>query len=171
MLKLAEEIGIQHDVPIVNESFSVESVGGVSPCTSGGYTVEANIGGISLQDAADVLHIIGPIKTAENMGMLLVRADDATVKFFSSGNLLITADDREKATEVFRQVVLQLMRVSMCTRCGICQGLCPAGAIEIDDMRGLYISSACTRCGKCIDSCVVLKYAPRNLPWIRPDHL
>ncbi|OPY20899.1 MAG: hypothetical protein A4E24_00891 [Methanomethylovorans sp. PtaU1.Bin093] len=171
MLKLAEEMGIQHDVPIVNESFTVESVSGVSPCTSGGFTVEANIGGISLQDAADVLHIIGPVKTAENMGMLLVRADDATVKFFSSGNLLITADVREKATQIFRQVVLQLMRVSMCTRCGICQGLCPADAIEIDDMRGLYISSACTRCGKCIDSCVVLKYAPRNLPWTRPDHL
>lgn len=170
MLKLAEELGIKHDASAVSGSFSVESVSGVSPCTSGGFTIEANVGGVSMQDAADVLHIIGEMKAAENMGMLLVRAGDATVKFFSSGNLLVTADRREKASEVFRQVVLQLMRVCMCTRCGICQGVCPVGAIEVDDMRGLYISDACIRCGKCIDSCVVLKYAPHNLPWLRQAH-
>lgn len=169
MLKLAEELGIRYDVPEVNEGFRVESVSGVSPCTNGGFTVEANIGGVSLQDAADVLHIIGSVKASDNMGMLLVKVDNATVKFFSSGNLLVTADSREKATEVFRQVVLQLMRVCMCTRCGICQGVCPVDAIEVDDMRGLYISDACIRCGKCIEPCVVLKYASRNLPWLRQD--
>lgn len=169
MLKLAEELEIRYDVPEVNGNFRVDSVSGVSPCTSGGFTVEANIGGVSLEDAADVLHIIGIIKAAENMGMLLIKADDATMKFFSSGNLLVTAGSREKATEVFRQVVLQLMRVCMCTRCGICQGVCPVGAIEVDDMRGLYISDACIRCGNCIEPCVVLKYASRNLPWLRQN--
>jgi phosphoadenosine phosphosulfate reductase len=170
MIKLAEELGIRYDLSAVNESFSVDSVSGVSPCTSGGFTIEAKIGGISLQDAADVLHIIGDIKAAGNMGMLLVRTDDATVKFFSSGNLLVTAHSREKADDVFRQVVLQLMRVCMCTRCGICQGVCPVNAIEVDDMRGLFISDACIRCGKCIEPCVVLKYAPRNLPWLMQSH-
>lgn len=170
MIKLAEELGIRYDLSAVNESFSVESVSGASPCTSGGFTIEAKIGGVSLQDAADVLHIVGNIKAAENMGMLLVKTTDATVKFFSSGNLLVTADSREKADEVFRQVVLQLMRVCMCTRCGICKGVCPVGAIEVDDIRGLFISDACIRCGKCIEPCVVLKYAPRNLPWLRQDH-
>ncbi|WP_214044322.1 phosphoadenosine phosphosulfate reductase family protein [Methanomethylovorans sp.] len=171
ILKLAEEIGIKYDVPMVYESFSVESVSGVSPCTGGGFTVEDNIRGISLQDAADVLHIIGPIKTSKNIGMLLVSTDDATVKFFSSGNLLVTASDREKAAGTFRQVLLQLMRVCMCTRCGICQGICPTGAIEVDDMRGLHISDVCIRCGKCIGSCVVLKYTSRNLPMIDLGHL
>ena len=170
MIKLAEELGVRCDLSAANESFSVDSVSGASPCTGGGFTVEAKIVGISLQDAADVLYIVGDIKAAESMGMLLVRVDGATVKFFSSGNLLVTADSREKATEVFRQVTLQLMRVCMCTRCGICQGVCPVNAIEIDDMRGLFISNACIRCGKCIESCVVLKYAPRNLPWLRQDH-
>lgn len=170
MIKLAEELGIKYDLSAANENFSVDSVSGASPCTGGGFTIEAKVGGVSLQDAADVLYIIGDLKAAESMGMLLVRAGDATVKFFSSGNLLVTADSREKATEVFRQVTLQLMRVCMCTRCGICQGVCPVNAIEIDDMRGLFISNACIRCGKCIEPCVVLKYAPRNLPWLREDH-
>lgn len=170
MLKLAGDLGIRSDVTATNESFSVESVSGASPCTSGGFTIEAKVGGVSLQDAADVLHIIGNVKAAGNMGMLLVKTADATVKFFSSGNLLVTADSREKADEVFRQVVLQLMRVCMCTRCGICQGVCPTGAIEVDDMRGLFISDACIRCGRCIEPCVVLKYAPRNLPWLMQSH-
>ncbi|MBC7086054.1 MAG: phosphoadenosine phosphosulfate reductase family protein [Methanomethylovorans sp.] len=167
MLRLAEELGLKCNVSSIPENFSVESVSGVSPCTNGGFTIEAKVKGISLQDAADVLHIIGRIKISEPMGMLLVRASNATVKFFSSGNLLVTADKEEKASSVFRDVILEFIRVSMCTRCGICQGVCPVDAIEVDDMRGLYISDACTKCGKCIKSCVILKYAPCNFPGIQ----
>ena len=52
-----------------------------------------------------------------------------------------------------------------CVGCGICQGVCPAGAISVENV-ALVDSGRCTGCGLCVEECpmgalsvVPLKYS------------
>lgn len=44
--------------------------------------------------------------------------------------------------------------VHLCNQCGTCLGVCPVGAISVDQ-QGAYVIDAetCTNCGVCVDSC------------------
>ena len=97
------------------------------------------------------------------MGILLVKTSIGTVKFFSSGNLLVSSETKEKAISLFKDVTKQLIRFTHCTGCGICIKACPIEAIFLNE-RKLYVSEKCIRCGKCAESCIVIKYFDKFVP-------
>ncbi len=162
MVRLAEELNISTKLKGTKEEFSIAVTGGVSPCKTGGYTMEGKIAGIIPSEALDIANILGENVFSEDLGVLLIRKNNSNVKIFSSGHISVNAGSRDEAISLFENTAKQLSRVKKCTKCGVCLKVCPAGAITIEPK--LRISKACTRCGKCIESCVVVKYFDRILP-------
>ncbi|WP_048206502.1 phosphoadenosine phosphosulfate reductase family protein [Methanococcoides methylutens] len=164
MVILAKELGIDTEQVSVDEDFAIVLTSGFSPCREGGYTVEANVGGVLLSEAAAVMTILGSTVFSEDLGMLLVRTGKDSVKFFSSGSLKVTAGSEGDARELLKRTAEQLMRFNKCTECGICLKVCPVNAITLGSEKGkLFISDECIRCGRCTEACVVLKYSDRLL--------
>ncbi len=162
MRRLAEELGINTEVKAANEEFSLAVTGGVSPCMTGGYTMEGRITGIVPSEALNIANILGESVFSEDLGVLLIRRENSNVKIFSSGHISVNAPGEEEALTLFENTAKQLIRVKKCTGCGVCLKVCPASAISIEPR--LKIQKECTRCGKCTGSCVVVKYSDRILP-------
>ncbi len=162
MVRLSEELGINTIVKGGEEEFSIVVTGGVSPCKTGGYTVEGRVGGIMPEEARNIANMLGDNVYSEDLGVLLIRKDNSSVKIFSSGHISMNAASSVDARSLFESTAKQLIRVKKCTKCGVCLKVCPAGAITIEPH--LLIGMECTRCGKCTDVCVVAKYFNRILP-------
>ncbi len=154
MHRLAEELGISTILKGGKEEFSVAVTGGVSPCKSGGYTLEGKITGIMPSEAHNIANILGESVFSEELGVLLVRAMKSNVRIFSSGHISVNAPSREEALLLFDKTAEQLSRVKKCTKCGVCLKVCTSGAIVIEPQ--LQVRKECIRCGKCTDSCVAV---------------
>ncbi|MCX9014761.1 MAG: phosphoadenosine phosphosulfate reductase family protein [Candidatus Methanoperedens sp.] len=165
MNKLAVELGINTKIQGRDEEFGIVVTGGVSPCKSGGYTMEGKVTGLSMDEVLDVVNILGENTYSEDLGVVLVKTPDCSVKIFSSGHISVNARNEEQAVSVFENTAKQLIRVKKCTKCGVCQKVCPADAITLEP--SLNINDKCTRCGKCTGSCVVVKYFDKLLPGFR----
>ena len=161
--RLAEEHGIFTLAKENFKNFEIEVVGGISPCRSGGFSIEAGIKGIREKEIANYINVLGNTVYVKEMGILLVKTSIGTVKFFSSGNLFVSSETKEKAISLFKNVTKQLIRFTHCTGCGICIKACPIEAIFLNERR-LYVSEKCIRCGKCAESCIVIKYFDKFVP-------
>ncbi|MCZ7395798.1 MAG: phosphoadenosine phosphosulfate reductase family protein [Candidatus Methanoperedens sp.] len=165
MIRLAEELQINTKLKGKKEEFGIVVTGGVSPCKTGGYTIEGKITDLMPSEALNIANILGENVFSEDLGVLLIRKNNSNVKIFSSGHISVNAPCREEALSLFENTAKQLIRVEKCTKCGVCLKVCPVGAITLEPQ--LKISKECTRCGKCIESCVVAKYFDRLLPEFR----
>ncbi|WP_242492648.1 phosphoadenosine phosphosulfate reductase domain-containing protein [Methanolobus psychrotolerans] len=159
MVKLCEEMGISVSGREVASPFSIEVTSGISPCRAGGYSIEGSVQGLSMKKAGNIMNIIGKPSFSEELGLLLVKNTSSTVKLFSSGSIVVNADNREEADRQFAELSRQLLRIHMCTGCGICLNACPVKAIILDGAKRVEISEKCIRCGKCTDSCVIVRYS------------
>ncbi len=165
MKQLAAELGMDTEFKVKADDFNVVVTSGVSPCKAGGYTVEGKVTGILPFEAKNVANIIGDITYSEDLGVLLIKTRDSSVKIFSSGHISINAPAREEAMALFSNTVKALIRLKMCAKCSICLKACPVDAIILEPR--LKIKRECIRCGKCIESCVVAKYSDMLLPGFR----
>jgi phosphoadenosine phosphosulfate reductase len=165
MLRLSEELKINTKFEPVKEEFSITVTGGVSPCKTGGYTMEGKITGLMPHEAQDIANILGENVFSEDLGVLLIKAKGASVKIFSSGHISVNASGNDEALAIFEETAKQLIRVKKCTKCGVCPRVCPVNAIVLEPH--LRIKKECTRCGKCTGSCVVVKYFDKILPDFR----
>ncbi|MCZ7385388.1 MAG: phosphoadenosine phosphosulfate reductase family protein [Candidatus Methanoperedens sp.] len=165
MIRLAEELKISTALKGKKEEFGIVVTGGVSPCKTGGYTMEGKVSGLTLDEAQNIANILGDNVLSEDLGVLLVKTKGSSVKIFSSGHISVNAPDEKEALSLFENAAKQLIRVKKCTKCGVCLKVCPVDAIVIEPQ--LKISKECTRCGKCTESCVVVKYFDRLLPGFR----
>jgi phosphoadenosine phosphosulfate reductase len=154
-------MGISISGPEETSPFRIEVTSGISPCRAGGYSVEGAIQGLSMKKAGNILNIIGATTFSEELGLMLAKTSSSSVKLFSSGSLVVNAEDREGADKLFLAVSRQLLRNHKCTGCGICLKACPAGAISLDGANGVAIDESCIHCSKCTGSCVILKYSDK----------
>jgi phosphoadenosine phosphosulfate reductase len=164
MMKLARELGINTELESKKEDFSISVTGGISPCRTGGYTIEGSVTGILLSDVNDIASIIGESRFSQDMGVLLILSGTSRVRIFSSGHISVNAESRQEAASLFENTAKQLIRLVKCARCGVCMKACPADAIVLEP--GLRVGNKCTRCGKCTESCVAVRYSDRFLPLI-----
>lgn len=162
MVRLSEELGINTTVKCGEKEFGIAVTGGVSPCRTGGYTMEGRVAGIMPEEARNIANMLGDNVYSQDLGVLLIRKDTSSVKIFSSGHISVNAGSKEDALSLFETTAKQLIRVKKCTKCGVCLKVCPAGAITIEPH--LRVGMECTRCGKCTDVCVVAKYFNKLLP-------
>jgi phosphoadenosine phosphosulfate reductase len=162
MMRLAEELGIDTKVKGGEEEFSIVVTGGVSSCKTGGYTMEGKFAGLMIEEARNIANMLGESVFSEDLGVLLIRRDNSSVKIFSSGHISVNSPGKDEALSLFENTAKQLMRAKKCTKCGVCLKVCPVGAITLEPH--LLIGEECTRCGKCTEGCVVVKYFDRLLP-------
>ena len=135
-------------------------VKGVSPCVSGGYSVEGVISTPSRRPFAKVgeaLKTVGRTRISEEYGVALTKAGDSTIKAFAGGQVVATAPTPEKASAAFEAGVKAFLRAQLCTMCGICAKNCGKRAISLKD--GIEVDEErCVHCGRCVEACVVAHY-------------
>ncbi|PWB54857.1 MAG: phosphoadenosine phosphosulfate reductase [Candidatus Methanoperedenaceae archaeon] len=162
MLRLADELKISTKSRTPEEEFGITVTGGVSPCRTGGYTMEGKITGLLSREVQNIANILGENTFSEDLGVVLIHTKGGNVKIFSSGHISVNAPGKEDAGSIFENTAKQLIRVKKCTKCRVCLKVCPVNAIVLEP--DLKIGKVCTRCGKCTESCVVVKYFDRILP-------
>lgn len=100
---------------------------------------------------AELLNTIGEVSLKS--GYLTV--NDAMVKVKSSDDALVI--EIESKTRL-RALLSAALRATLCLGCGSCGVWCPRGAIEISGGRPRVDVSKCTRCGICNSVCPLTEY-------------
>jgi phosphoadenosine phosphosulfate reductase len=159
MKELADRLGMVVS-PKRADSLALKVIKGVSPCTAGGYSVDAVISlpeARALSQTSEVLKTIGDVTPNEEFGVAIVRTDKGSGKAFAGGQVSAVAPTPEEAMSLFDRVARAVLRANMCTKCGICVRACPVNAIKVEG--GIMVDEKlCTRCGACAESCVVAHY-------------
>lgn len=159
MKDLAERLGIEVR-PVRADTVGLKVLKGVSPCTAGGYSVDAVLstgGEQTLPRVAEMLKVVGDVGLSEEFGVVMTDRDGDRLRVFAGGQMTAVAQTPEAASALFEEGARAVLRASMCTRCGICVRTCPEKAVSLrDDV--IVDEAKCVRCGKCVESCVVAHY-------------
>lgn len=163
MLGIAREKHIPLE-PSRSGGLALDVLRGVSPCSSGGYSIEGVLrlpGRAPADRLMEMLKTIGTPSYSEDLDVILVRAPGGkTAKLFAGGQVYASAGDEEGAARLFEATVRQVLRASLCTRCRICVEACPKRAIRLDGHIRVD-ERLCDRCGRCTRGCVVARYYDR----------
>ncbi len=139
---------------------SMDVLKGASPCTAGGYSMEAVVSVQRNRDFSyveDALRTVGDAKYSPDYEIALLRTPVGRAKLFGGGQVSVTAQDQKGARLVFEKAVKALIRAEMCTECGICVKRCQRKAVRIAG--GMRVDpDRCNSCGRCIQSCMVVHY-------------
>lgn len=159
MRELSERLGLEI-APRRSDSVDLKVVKGVSPCTAGGYSIDAVVSmprSRGLEAVAEMLKTVGDVDLVEEFGVAIVDAPRGRAKVFAGGQISSVSPTPEDSTWLFDTVARAVLRGAMCTSCGVCARTCEAGAITVGDTLTVD-AGKCTRCGACADSCVVAHY-------------
>ena len=159
MVLLAEGLDLRME-PESPSAASMDILKGASPCTAGGYSMEAILRIERIRDFSyveDALRTVGDVKYSPEFEIALLRLPNGRAKLFGGGQISVTAPDGKNAKQVFERATKALIRAEMCTECGICQKGCPRHAITIKG--GLRVDpERCNSCGRCESSCMIVHY-------------
>ncbi|OGS42842.1 MAG: hypothetical protein A3K67_03510 [Euryarchaeota archaeon RBG_16_62_10] len=159
MNALAERLGMVAR-PRRADTIELHVVKGVSPCSAGGYSVEAVLRmpeSKGLRDVAELLKTVGKVTMVEDFGVALVESKGGTGKVFAGGQISAVGRTPEEASDYFGECARAVLRANLCTKCAICTRVCPVGAVRLED-GPIVDEELCTQCGKCVESCVVAHY-------------
>ena len=159
MIQLSEEMQITLKPSKVSGP-SMKMLKGASPCTAGGYSMEAIVNVPHSRDFSyveDALRTVGDVKYSSEFEIALLKMPNGRAKLFGGGQVSVTAPDAKNSKKVFERVVKALIRSELCTECGICEKGCPRHAITIKG--GMRVDpNRCNSCGRCEKSCMVVHY-------------
>lgn len=159
MKELAQRLDINVK-PVRADTLDLKILKGVSPCTAGGYSVDAVLvteKPHSLKRTGEMLKVIADVDLSEEFGVARVDPGKGRLRIFAGGQITATDESAKAATELFEKGARALLRASLCTRCGICVRSCEQDAISLDEEITID-EGKCTHCGACVDSCVVAHY-------------
>jgi len=165
MRLLARQLGIDiipKDAGSEAEAFRIRMVSGISPCKTGGYSIEGTARGVRPVDAVEMMRMRGEVRYSEELGVMMVLTGGGSVKLYTDGTFQVNAEDRGTAEELFETAARQLTRAVKCTGCGICEKACPKYAISFEDGH-IRVGDECDRCGVCDGVCVAVRYVGRIL--------
>lgn len=162
MVSLAKDMDLDLK-PKKSNGPEIKMMKGASPCSAGGYSVEAVLDVPMNRDFSyveDSLAVVGDVKYSPEFEIALLRTPKGRAKLFGGGQISITSNTEKDASDLFERSVKALIRAEMCTECGICAKGCPRKAVTI---RGGFKMNRdkCNRCGKCERSCMVIHYYDR----------
>ncbi|MGB4698237.1 MAG: phosphoadenosine phosphosulfate reductase family protein [Methanothrix sp.] len=150
----------------MKKEISLQAVRGRSPCGLE-YSVEAVLTSPQnhpFSNVANALGMLGEAKYEEDMGAALLKTDKGRATVFANGHIMIIAG-REEAEELLQKVVEVILRVQMCTKCGICLKNCRRGAISLENTF-IVDHERCNHCGKCAQGCIAIDEAKKILKGI-----
>ncbi len=150
----------------MKKEISLQAVRGRSPCGLE-YSVEAVLTSPQnhpFSNVANALGMLGEAKYEEDMGAALLKTDKGRATVFANGHIMIIAG-REEAEELLQKVVEVILRVQMCTKCGICLKNCRRGAISLENTF-IVDHERCNHCGKCARGCIAIDEAKKILKGI-----
>lgn len=137
----------------------LDLVRGRSPCGVD-YSIEANLSvpaNHPFRYVADALSMLGDVSYSESLGAAILRTRKGRCTVYASGHIMAVAP-KDAAEGLMRAVVETVLRVQMCTRCGICEKRCRDGAIHV--VETVMVDKArCSRCGRCVKGCIVAEGA------------
>ncbi len=172
MLNIAQERRINLR-PSMKGGMSLDIIRGISPCINGGYSIEGVLrlpARASNERTIEMLKTIGMPVYSEDLDMTLLRAKRGTSKLFAAGQVYATSNDKAEAQQLFESTVKQVLRASLCTKCGICVKACPSRAIRIG--KSVTVDEKrCNACGRCTKACVVARYYDRLLQKKLPKNI
>ncbi len=159
MNALADRLGIKAPSKRA-DTVSLRVLKGVSPCATGGYSVEAVLqmpSGAGLKQVSELLKTVGKVRLVEDFGVAMVDSENGQGRVFAGGQISAIGRTPERATKLFDEIARAVLRAHMCAKCGICAKTCPERAIKLEESISVD-DEWCTRCGKCSESCVVAHY-------------
>jgi len=162
------ELAAEHNIDLSLDAAGIDevelrAVKGRSPCGLE-YSIEARLSAPQNHPFASVvaaLPILGEVKNAEELGAAVVKTHTGRISVFANGQIMIIAG-REEAEELLQSVCRTILRVQMCTGCGICEKNCPRGAISVTDTMAVD-GNKCNRCLNCAEGCIADERARRIL--------
>ncbi len=159
MIQLSEEMQISIK-PKKSSGPTMRMLKGASPCTAGGYSMEAVVNIQRSRDFSfveDALRTVGDVKYSSEFEIALLKMPVGRAKLFGGGQISVTSDSAKNSRKVFEKAVKALIRAELCTECGICAKKCSRHAITIKG--GMRVDpSKCNSCGRCESSCMVIHY-------------
>ncbi len=143
----------------MNEQIALQATRGRSPCGLE-YSIEAALSfpqNHPFPSVASALGILGRVNYDEDMGAALLKTENGRATVFANGHIMIIAG-RVEAEELLQRVVEVVLRVQLCTKCGICTKKCRQGAITLEDTL-IVDGEKCNHCGRCNRGCIAFDEA------------
>lgn len=162
MIEIARAHGIDMQAKgAAKKEIALQVTRGRSPCGLQ-YSIEANLAAPQdhpFPSVAGALHLVGDVSFAEDLGAAVVKTEKGRATVFANGHIMIIAPQQE-AEELLQKVSETVLRVQMCTGCGICEKNCKKGAIMV---QGTFCidETKCNRCGKCASGCIAADQAAK----------
>jgi len=160
MRQLAEQLKLS--VPQARaDRIALKLVKGVSPCATGGYSIEGVASIPRKRDfakVAEMLKTVGKVRYSDEFEIALVKSGETTAKIFGGGQVLATGPNPDQAERMFEASVKAFLRSQLCAVCGICAKNCRQHAIRVEKDGPTVDEALCSHCGKCADACVVAHY-------------
>jgi phosphoadenosine phosphosulfate reductase len=137
--------------------------GGISPCLTGGFSLEANLSlpePVPFERVANLLGTLGEVRYAEEMGVAIVRRGPLSAKLFESGQIVVTGPRTETVRPFLRELVGVVLRAARCSKCNLCLQSCRKNALIVREAPEVDWEK-CDQCGRCAKACVLVKYADK----------
>jgi phosphoadenosine phosphosulfate reductase len=144
------DLDIKADRPAPTQDLILNIIGGISPCTNSGFSLQGQFStGIDINRASKVMPIFGATKLWDELGAIRAHAGKNSITVFSSGSLTLRGEDSTRLERLASQIERTMKRALLCQACGSCIPQCEQDALCLDDGQISVDEEKCTHCLKC----------------------